>query len=409
MPSTAALLAARLRRATKAALKCAASSGARHRCNGPSSHYQPAEDAAISNAQSITKPNRPNTPQIICRYPDGSALAITNTQITPPTCAVLRNPSKHKHSQDLKTSQATTAAPEDPTLTSNTRKAYAQAWKNFAHWCNAHQSNPKSADTSLIQRYLTHLASQHYAPATLRLYRAALKSALDALGRQDDNPANHIQVKKHLRSILTANSQRQKQANPLDQTALEAIRATAHRPRTLPSGKREPPDSAARRARLDIAIASIMREAMLRISEASALTWGDVAFQKDGTARLLVRRSKTDQESQGAILYLGPQATQDLLNIQLNQRPADPVFPLTPARIAARLAQAAKHAGVVNPITGHSPRIGMAQDLAATGAELPALMTAGRWKNPGMPARYIENIAADRGAVAQYHRKLQEE
>ena len=35
-------------------------------------------------------------------------------------------------------------------------------------------------------------------------------------------------------------------------------------------------------------------------------------------------------------------------------------------------------------------RVGMAQDLAASGVELPELMTADRWKNPLMPARYTE-------------------
>ena len=36
--------------------------------------------------------------------------------------------------------------------------------------------------------------------------------------------------------------------------------------------------------------------------------------------------------------------------------------------------------------TGQSGRVGMAQDLANTGVELPALMTAGRWKSSKMPA-----------------------
>ena len=40
----------------------------------------------------------------------------------------------------------------------------------------------------------------------------------------------------------------------------------------------------------------------------------------------------------------------------------------------------------------------MAQDLAATGVELPALMTAGQWKNSKMPARYTERQAAGPGA-----------
>ena len=46
----------------------------------------------------------------------------------------------------------------------------------------------------------------------------------------------------------------------------------------------------------------------------------------------------------------------------------------------------------------------MAQDLSAAGAELPELMTAGRWDSPTMPARYTEAQAVGRGAVAQYYR-----
>ena len=45
----------------------------------------------------------------------------------------------------------------------------------------------------------------------------------------------------------------------------------------------------------------------------------------------------------------------------------------------------------------------MAQDLVKTGVELPALMTAGRWKSARTPARYTERQAAGRGAVARYY------
>ena len=45
----------------------------------------------------------------------------------------------------------------------------------------------------------------------------------------------------------------------------------------------------------------------------------------------------------------------------------------------------------------------MAQDLAKSGVELPALMTAGRWKSSLMPAQYTEGQAAGRGAVARYY------
>ena len=45
----------------------------------------------------------------------------------------------------------------------------------------------------------------------------------------------------------------------------------------------------------------------------------------------------------------------------------------------------------------------MAQDLAATGVELPALMTAGQWKSSRMPARYTERQAG--AAVTRYYQE----
>ena len=69
------------------------------------------------------------------------------------------------------------------------------------------------------------------------------------------------------------------------------------------------------------------------------------------------------------------------------------------------MTAAAKAAGLGQGFTGHSGRVGMAQDLAATGTELPALMTAGRWENSKMPARYTERQAAGRDAVAKYYQE----
>jgi hypothetical protein len=56
-------------------------------------------------------------------------------------------------------------------------------------------------------------------------------------------------------------------------------------------------------------------------------------------------------------------------------------------------------------VSGHSCRVGMAQDLVASGAELASVMQVGRWKTAAMPARYSENLIATRGAVAEYYRK----
>ena len=161
------------------------------------------------------------------------------------------------------------------------------------------------------------------------------------------------------------------------------------------------------RAAVDLALLEVMRDGLLRGSEASALRWGDLEFHADGSGRLHVLRSKTDQTAEGIVLYLGPAAVDALLAIRPNEAVIDPgasVFGLSSRQISRRIKAATKMAGLGDGFSGHSPRVGMAQDLSAAGAELPELMTAGRWDSPMMPAKYTEAQAAGRGAVARYHR-----
>ena len=83
--------------------------------------------------------------------------------------------------------------------------------------------------------------------------------------------------------------------------------------------------------------------------------------------------------------------------------PATKVFGLSVSQIGRRIKAATKVAGLGEGFTGPSPRVGMAQDLSAAGAEIPELMTAGKWDSPTMPAKYTEAQAAGRGTVARYY------
>ena len=135
------------------------------------------------------------------------------------------------------------------------------------------------------------------------------------------------------------------------------------------------------RAAVDLALLEVMRDGLLRGSEASALRWVELGFHPDGSGRLHVARSKTDQTAEGTVLYLGPAAVDDLLAIQPHEAviaPGASVFGLTAGQISRRIKAATKMAGLGEGFSAHSPRVGMAQDLSAVGAELPELMTAGR-------------------------------
>jgi len=52
-------------------------------------------------------------------------------------------------------------------------------------------------------------------------------------------------------------------------------------------------------------------------------------------------------------------------------------------------------------ISGHSARVGAAQDLLALNIDLSSVMQAGRWRDTRMPVRYGEKVLASRGAMAR--------
>ena len=59
---------------------------------------------------------------------------------------------------------------------------------------------------------------------------------------------------------------------------------------------------------------------------------------------------------------------------------------------------------VVEQISGHSTRVGAAQDMVAEGISLPAIQHAGRWMTTAMVNRYGEQLLARRSGAAQLAR-----
>ena len=297
----------------------------------------------------------------------------------------------------------------DSSVSENTRAMYNSAWKNFEAWAQARGALSLPASPPLVAAYLAHLAEERrLSVATVRLHKAALAAIHKAAGHPD--PTDNEGVRQILKGIARVHGRIQKQARPLTAEALAAVKATAGIRRPF-GGRGKGLESAQRaswRSRVDLALLATLRDGLLRRSEAAALTWSDVEFRGDGAALITLRRSKTDQEAEGVVLFIGREAAQALRAI----RPATDlldldtsVFGMSARNIGKRVTAAARAAGLGDGYTGHSGRVGMAQDLVKSGVELPALMTAGRWKSSKMPARYTERQAADRGAVARYYQE----
>lgn len=163
------------------------------------------------------------------------------------------------------------------------------------------------------------------------------------------------------------------------------------------------------------AIVAVMSDALLRVGEVSGLRVGDVEVEGEGT--VLVRRSKTDQEGAGEVLYLGRSTVwrvrRWMVMAGLDGKDDEALFqrltrggrangPLSKQAVRLIVREVAATAGLVGRrVSGHSLRVGSARSLAERGASLVEMQDAGRWKSPVMPRLYVRGQLARKGAVAR--------
>lgn len=294
----------------------------------------------------------------------------------------------------------------------NTSAAYRSQFRTWAAWCVQRRTSPADADADTLVTYIREKAEgvvigerlhRPAKPNSLNVACAAISKAYEMAGMDDitKNPRVREALRAH-RYRMAREGVRVRQAEALTAENMAAIRATALL-RRRGRGGMESEETARLRGLTDIALIGLMRDCLLRRSEAAEVRWEHITSEPDGTGRLFVGVSKTDQEGEGTLLFVSRRTMSDLDAIRPDVEADGPVFGLHPRTIGRRIAAAARAAGAPGAYSGHSARVGMARDLARAGEELPALMTAGRWKGPEMVARYIAHERAGRGAVARYY------
>ena len=284
----------------------------------------------------------------------------------------------------------------------NTERAVRSDLAIYAGWCaeGGRQALPASPET--VAAFIEAM-SEIRAPATVRRYVASIAIAHREVGCS--KTLKDPQVRLALQRMHRQRGRRQDQAQgltwPLRQRLLEA------------AGDR--PIDLRNRALLAVAY-----DAMLRRAELTSLQVTDLLEEMGGSATLLVRRSKTDGEGAGEIVYLACDTvrlvrawlarsgiTEGRLfrsvakSGQLGER-------LDPSQVPRIFKAMADRAGLpealVQGLSGHSARVGAAQDMIAAGIELPAILQAGRWKSTAMVNRYGERLLAKRSGAAQLAR-----
>ena len=300
----------------------------------------------------------------------------------------------------------------EASLAPRTREAYRSEWKKLSAWLGA-----RPLCDELLAEYLAFLHKKGLAPASVSLALAAVRCVCRLADAESPVGPMTTSVMGGVRR--EGRGRGRGQVAPIRFRDADLLAMMIER-ETSPSS----PEAAAR----DAALVSTMSDAMLRVSELVAVRWQDLYWEPDGSGRLTVPVSKSDQEGQGAILYLGS-LTVTRLRVwrKLQRRNAgDFVFtgirrggsiqptPLTRQSVRRLVVAHSKRylpglfpdgdtggEDVGTGASSHSFRIGSAQSLARRGATLPQLQIAGRWKSPSMPAVYCRNEAAGSGAMAR--------
>ncbi len=272
----------------------------------------------------------------------------------------------------------------EASVSANTRRAYASVWRRF-------DATGLEADDAGIAAYLTGLYEAGRSPATASMTVAALRFRGRHTGAVDP-------------------------VGPLSERVLAGFRRQgADRGRGQVTGIRHEEARQAGRGGLaglrDAALIAVASDALLRVSKVAALEVGDIDWS---SSALLVRRSKTDQEAEGAVLYLGEptlnRVREWLEASEISEGPLfRPVtksgqvrsFALSTRSVRQVIKDRAEAAGVEGRVSGHSLRVGTAQSLAARGATVIEMQQAGRWQSPSMPGHYARAELAGRGAVAR--------
>ena len=276
-------------------------------------------------------------------------------------------------------------------LAPSTRRLYGWLWAAWERYCAVQDLTPFPATPEEVAVYIERRADAGDRLSTME-NRAA---AIGARHRDEGlpSPCRDHEFQLLFKGIARAQAgESPAQASGLTNKALERIEAALN----LNNPKHQ----------VTVALCRVMRDGMLRRTEATEIRWEDITEGAAGAGELLIRRSKTDQTGRGYVVFLSAATMTALARI----RPPDAtgqVFHVHPLTIARRIQAAARKAKLPGRFRGHSPRVGMAQDLAAAGASVVELQQVGRWKLPRMPAYYARYQSAQRGAVAKFYRNLE--
>ena len=270
----------------------------------------------------------------------------------------------------------------------NTLKSYYADARAFVDWCGERNIEPFPIASETLRAYIECL-QVNSAYSSIRRRIASLRRLNKMLGFEDKTRTEEVYLA--IRRLKRSKCLEQKQAVGINHDIL--VKMIDAQPDTL-AGTRNG------------ALLSLGYDFLARRSELIAIRSDDLKFTPEGALKGMIRKSKTDQYGRGRLVF-GSERSAKLLRKWLRLKPKEiqPVFcainhgKCEDRSICDRNVNDIIKRSVVKEkrcerpsdleVSGHSLRVGAAQDLLIKGYDLGAIMRAGGWSDPSTVSRYL--------------------
>lgn len=270
-----------------------------------------------------------------------------------------------------------------------TIRAYKSNFENFIKFCEGINQESLPASSEDVVSFIKSISDGRLKSASIRMAVASIAS-IHKLNRFND-PVNDPDVKLEMRRMHRHLGRASSQAYGINKDLLgKMIAATTNDLR----GAR------------DKALLSLAYDTLCRRSEIVSLDIEDI-INTNGQIKIRLRSSKTDQDKLGKILEVNSETKMYLLNwlkhskintgklfrgIKNNKQYTNSLNKAQVNKIYKKLARKANvDKETLKKISGHSTRVGAAQNLLQSGANLGMILKKGRWTKIDTAMKYLEN------------------
>ena len=275
----------------------------------------------------------------------------------------------------------------------HTLRSYRSDFRAFLKWCRKRRFKALPATSTTIVAYID-AEGARLKPSTIKRRLCSLRRIHNLCDFGDPTKSEDVQLA--IRRVHRAQPSRPKQAHGVTAGRRDQLLAVCD------------DDLIGLR---DKVLVSVGFDTLCRRGELVALSIEDFSPTADGRYTVLVRRAKNDPEGAGRTAKLS-KASSEIFRHWLEEAGISrgpllrPVYgrrvralylePLTVGRVLKKLCdRVGIDAVTIEKVSGHSLRVGAAQQLTINGFGLPQIMRAGGWKSANVVARYIENVDLD--------------